>query len=62
MSLDLNKIKVIDTAKSSTSIVVYRIHDPVAASLEVQNVVNTVSAGEAVLKQIAAVSLRDERR
>jgi len=58
VSLDLNKIKVIDKKGNPlllSAIVVYRIHDPVAASLEVQNVVNYVSSmGEAVLKQIAA--------
>ena len=58
VSLDLSKIKVIDRKGNPlllSAIVVYRIHDPVAASLEVENVVNYVSSmGEAVLKQIAA--------
>lgn len=58
VNVDLNKIKVIDKKGNPlllSAIVVYRIHDPVAASLEVQNVRSYVmSMGEAVLKQIAA--------
>lgn len=58
VSLDLKKVKVIDKKGNPlllSAIVVYRIEDPIRASLEVQNVEDFLcSMGEAVLKQIAA--------
>jgi membrane protease subunit (stomatin/prohibitin family) len=59
VSLDLKKVKVIDKKGNPlllSAIVVYRVVDPVKASLEVQNVRQYIaSMGEAVLKQIAAL-------
>lgn len=59
VSLDLKKVKVIDKKGNPlllSAIVVYRIEDPIRASLEVQNVRSFLSSmGEAVLKQIAAL-------
>jgi len=59
VSLDLKKVKVIDKKGNPlllSAIVVYRIEDPIKASLEVQSVVQYIrSMGEAVLKQIAAL-------
>lgn len=59
VSLDLKKVKVIDKKGNPlllSAIVVYRVEDPIKASLEVQSVVTYIrSMGEAVLKQIAAL-------
>eukprot|EP00939_MAST-03C_sp_MAST-3C-sp1_P002113 g2113.t1 len=59
VSLDLKKVKVIDKKGNPlllSAIVVYRIENPMKASLEVQNSRSYISSmGEAVLKQIAAL-------
>jgi len=59
VTVDLKKVKVIDKKGNPlllSAIVVYRIVDPVKASLEVQNARSFIcSMGEAVLKQIAAL-------
>lgn len=59
VTCDLKKVKVIDKKGNPlllSAIVVYKVVDPVKASLEVQSVRQYImSMGEAVLKQIAAL-------